>query len=132
MTRGLTIERLAEEIAKLRIQFDPDAHREDYRGPEYEITFFDDTAGADWEWNEDREDFFGPTGFNTISQQLEELISQQQPIIKQKQEREAKEKAEREAEIERKRAAKYAEEQREKRDREEFARLSAKFAQVKP
>jgi hypothetical protein len=119
LSRGLSLEQLAEEIAKLRIQFDPEAHREDYRGPDYEVTYFDDTAGADWDLDD-------------VSTRLEKLISEQEPIIKQREALAAKEKAEREAEAERVRAAKYAAEQREKKDKEEFARLSAKFGQVKP
>ena len=123
----MTLEELAVEIAKLRISY-VEGHREEYQGEPFEVHYFDDTGTSDWESNEDRPDYYEPTGFNAIDKQLEALISQQQPIIKQKQEQDAKEAADKAAEAERIRRAKWEAEEKERRDREEYARLKTKFA----
>jgi len=128
LRRGLTLEELAVEIAKLRISY-VEGHREEYQGEPFEVHYFDDTGTWDWESNEDRADYYEEaTGFNAIDKQLEALISQQQPIIKQKQEQEAKEAAAKAAEAERIRRTKWEAEEKERRDREEYARLKTKFA----
>lgn len=125
--RGLTLEELAAEIATLRIQYNPDLHREEYRGPPHEVKYFDDMGGPNWDWDDSLEEYFSDTGFGIIDQKLETLIAQQQPIIKQKQEREAQEAAEKAAAAEKIRREKYEAEQKERRDREEYARLKTKF-----
>lgn len=129
--RGLTVDQLAEEIAKIRVSY-VEGRREEYRGEPFEVHYFDDTGMSDWESNEEREDYWEEEGFWKINQKLETLISTQEPIIKQREEQEAKEKAAREAEEARVRRVKYEAGEREKRDREEFARLSAKFKEAKP
>lgn len=126
--RGLTFEELVERIAKYRVAHDPDAHREEYRGPPWELKYFDDTGMSDWEWNEQREDYFSDDGFFAIDKKVEEMVAQAEPVVKQKQEqaeREAAEKAQKEEQI---RQAKRATEEKERRDREEYARLQKKYA----
>lgn len=131
MKRGLTLEALAAEIAKLRISY-VEGEGECYRGEPWDVKYFPDTGMSDWESNDKRDDYYEDTGFNVIDQRLEALIAQQQPIVKQKQEQEAKIAAEKAAEAARIQREKWESEQRELRDREEFARLSRKFKEAKP
>ena len=115
MERGLTFEQLAHQIATFRTSKS--------EGAPYEFKYFDDTAGPNWE----EEQGWG------FDDRLEALIAQQQPIIAQKQAQEAAAKAAREAAAEKLRREKYAAEEKERRDREEYQRLSKKFApEVKP
>lgn len=126
MKRGLSLEQLAVEIARLRL-VPSGGRREEYLGEPYDIQYFDDLGGPDWRDDDSKDSYWGPTGFDAIDKQLEALIAQQQPIIQARQEKEAKEKAEREAAAEKARREKYEAEQREKRDQEEYARLKSKF-----
>jgi len=125
--RGLTLEQLVERIAKYRISHDPDAHREDYRGPPWDLKYFDDTGMSDWEWNDQRDDYWDADGYDVVDRKVEELVTQAEPVIKQKQEQADKEAAEKAEREEQARRAKWAAEEKERRDRDEYKRLTEKY-----
>ena len=113
MERGLTFEKLAQKMATYRTS----VHECGETGG-WEFKYFDDQAPPDWDdW--DRWAF---------DDALEKIIQKQEPIIKARKEAEAKAAAEKAAEAEKIRRQKYEAEQREQRDREEYARLKTKYA----